>query len=74
MPDAVSKAVEAFAERGLEARVVKLDSSARVRAKSPTAYGVFGIVYEGEVFCYHYLGSKELRELDEMIGNPKQVG
>jgi L-amino acid N-acyltransferase YncA len=67
MPDAVSQAVEAFAERGLEARVVKLESSAEVRAKSPTAYGVFGIVCDGEVFCYHYLGKKELRQFDEVF-------
>jgi hypothetical protein len=67
MPDAVNQAVEAFAERGLESRVVKLESSAEVRAKSPTAYGVFGIMCNGEVFCYHYLGKKELRQFDEVF-------
>lgn len=65
MPDAVQQAVDAFAERGIEARVVKLESSAEVRAKSPTAYGVFGIVCDGRLLTYHYLGKKELKRLDE---------
>lgn len=65
MPDAVQQAVDALAARGIEARVVKLESSAEVRAKSPTAYGVFGIVCDGRLLTYHYLGNKELRRLDE---------
>jgi ribosomal protein S18 acetylase RimI-like enzyme len=65
MPDAVQKAVDEFAARGIEAQVVRLESSAEVRAKSPTAYGVFGIVYDGRLLSYHYLGKKELRRLDE---------
>jgi GNAT superfamily N-acetyltransferase len=65
MPDAVQQAVDAFAARGIEAKVVKLESSAEVRAKSPTAYGVFGIVCDGRLLTYHYLGRKELRRLDE---------
>ena len=65
MPDAVQQAVDAFAERGIEARLVKLESSVEVRAKSPTAYGVFGIVCDGRLLTYHYLGRKELRRLDE---------
>ncbi len=65
MPDAVQKAVDEFAARGIEAQVVKLESSAEVRAKSPTAYGVFGIVCNGRLLSYHYLGKKELRRLDE---------
>jgi hypothetical protein len=65
MPDAVQQAVDAFATRGREAKVVKLENSAEVRVKSPTAYGVFGIVIEGRLLTYHYLGKKELRRLDE---------
>ncbi|MEA3440787.1 MAG: GNAT family N-acetyltransferase [Chloroflexota bacterium] len=65
MPDAVQQAVDEFASRGIEAKVVRLESSAEVRAKSPTAYGVFGIVYDGRLLTYHYLGKKELRRLDE---------
>jgi L-amino acid N-acyltransferase YncA len=65
MPDAVQQAVDAFAARGIAAKVVKLESSAEVRAKSPTAYGVFGVVCGGRSLTYHYLGKKELRRLDE---------
>lgn len=65
MPDAVQQAIDAFAARGIAAKAVRLESSAEVRAKSPTAYGVFGIVCDGRLLTYHYLGKKELRRLDE---------
>jgi hypothetical protein len=65
MPDAVQQAVDAWAARGIEAKVVRLESSAEMRAKSPTAYGVFGIVCDGRLLTYHYLGKKELRRLDQ---------
>jgi L-amino acid N-acyltransferase YncA len=64
MPDAVQHAVDEFAARGIEAKRVKLESSAEVRAKSPTAYGVFAIVCDGRLLTYNYLGKKELRRLD----------
>jgi GNAT superfamily N-acetyltransferase len=65
MPDAVQQAIDAFTARGIEAKAVKLETSAEVRAKSPTAYGVFGIVCDGRLLTYHYLGKRELRRLDE---------
>lgn len=65
MPDAVQYAINVFAARGIEAKVVKLESSAEVRAKSPSAYGVFGIVCNRRLLTYHYLGKKEVKRLDE---------
>jgi GNAT superfamily N-acetyltransferase len=65
MPNGVEYAVDQFAARGIEAKTVKLESSVEVRAKSPSAYGVFGIVFNGRLLSYHYLGKKELRRLDE---------
>ena len=65
MPDAVEHAVNALAERGFEAKLVRLESSAEVRARSPTAYGVFGIVCDGRLLSYHYLGKKALRRFDQ---------
>jgi L-amino acid N-acyltransferase YncA len=65
MPNAVQYAIDQFAARGIEARVVRLENSAEVRAKSPTPYGVFAIIVEGKLLTYHYLGTKELRRLDE---------
>ena len=47
--------------------MVKLDTAEAVRRKSPAPYGVFGIVWDGELFTYHYLGRKELRRLDEKV-------
>ncbi len=67
VPNAVSHAREIFEQRGISTKAVKLESSAEVRAKSPSPYGIFGIVYNGELFTYHYIGKKELRILDEQI-------
>ena len=67
MPDAVQHAVDTFAERGIKANLVELDTSDQIRQESPTAYGVFGIVWDGKLFSYHYLGKKELRLLDEEL-------
>ena len=44
---------------GAEARAVKLESSQQVRDTAPSAYGVFGIVYDGELVSYKYLDSKK---------------
>jgi hypothetical protein len=65
MPNAVRSAVDAFAARGIEAKVVKLESSAEVKAKSPTPYGVLAIVCDGSLLTYHVLGGKELRHFDD---------
>jgi L-amino acid N-acyltransferase YncA len=67
MPDAVSHAVGVLEERGLEVRTVRLASVRYVRERSPSPYGVFAIVMDGQLFSYHYLGSKEIRRLDEML-------
>jgi hypothetical protein len=48
-------------------KVVKLESSADVRPKLPTAYGVFGIVCDGRLLTYHYVGKKELRRLEGFL-------
>lgn len=39
--------------------VVELDSPKAVREKSPTAYGVFGSVLDGQLLSYRYLTPKE---------------
>lgn len=67
MLDAVAGAVKAFEDRGIPARTVKLTDAARVRATAPSPYGVFSIVLDGKLFCYHYLGRRELRQLDELV-------
>ena len=46
--------------------VVSVDAAA-VQQRSPSAYGVFNILYNGRLFCYHYLGPKELKQLDTLL-------
>jgi hypothetical protein len=67
MPDAVNQALGAFRERGVDARAVRLEDAASVRQESPSAYGVFGVVYDGRLFAYHYLGKPELSRLDALL-------
>jgi GNAT superfamily N-acetyltransferase len=66
-PDAVRGAREAFEAHGIQTQAVKLESSAEVQVRAPSAYGVFGVVYNGELFCYHYLGKRESAQLDQML-------
>jgi len=63
LEDAVANAVEAGHEAGVETQVVELQSARQVRELSPSPYGVFGIVYDGRLLSYHYLGKKELLQL-----------
>ncbi len=66
LQSAVRVALEAAAEAGVEARVVQLRSAQDVRSLSPSPYGVFSLVYNGELLSYHLLGKKELlRRLGE---------
>jgi GNAT superfamily N-acetyltransferase len=67
IPDAVEHARATFVDRGIETRIVKMRTAADVRAFSPSAYGIFGIVLNGSLFSYHYLGKKDIRRLDERL-------
>jgi len=61
--DAVQQYVELAAERGVEARVVKLTSGREVQDTAPSPYGVFNVVYDGRLVTYHYMGKKEKEAL-----------
>ena len=39
---------------------VKLTSAVEARAGAPSAFGVFGVVLDGELLAYHYLLEKDL--------------
>jgi ribosomal protein S18 acetylase RimI-like enzyme len=59
-----TRTVLAVGERlGLATRVVELDSAETVRARSPSPYGVFGIVFRGRLLSYHYELEKDLLRL-----------
>jgi len=63
---AVMAALETADERGIETRVVDLESSQQAQDLAPSPYGVFNIVYDGKLLSYYYLLEKELlKRLDE---------
>ena len=66
MPDALQGALDTFAARGIPARGLQFSTAEEVRRRSPFPYGVFGVVLDGRLFAYHYLGKPELRRLDEV--------
>jgi L-amino acid N-acyltransferase YncA len=53
--------VGAGAEFDLQTQVVELESCRAVQETAPSAYGVFNVVYNGELVTYHWLGEKDLR-------------
>ncbi len=58
--NAARAALEAAGERGVETQVIELKSSQEVQDSAPSAYGVFNVVYNGEVLSYHSRSKKEL--------------
>jgi GNAT superfamily N-acetyltransferase len=47
-------------QNGIAFREVELTSARDVRRLSPTPYGVYAIVKDGDLLAYHYLSQKEL--------------
>jgi len=58
--DAVAMVADTAEELGIDYRVIDLKSSRDVQTLSPSAYGVFGILYNGNLLSYYYLLKKEL--------------
>jgi L-amino acid N-acyltransferase YncA len=62
-PDA-AKMLQQFAdENEIEFKVVKFSNSKELRQRSPSPYGVFSIVYNGELISYTYEKKSKLTEL-----------
>lgn len=61
--NATAELLQFAAERGIPARAVELTTAQEVQAQSPSPYGAFGIVRDGQLFSYHYLCRKELEKL-----------
>ena len=59
---AVESAASAAASAGIDCRVVLLESAAEVRRISPSPYGTFGLVLDGELLGYHLHTKKALLE------------
>jgi GNAT superfamily N-acetyltransferase len=60
LDDAERTVVDAAANLGIASRIARLEDAAAVQARSPSAFGVFGIVLDGELLSYHYLLEKDL--------------
>jgi GNAT superfamily N-acetyltransferase len=59
----VKGAKEKAKELGIKCQVVELNSCRDVRDLAPSAYGVFGIVYNGRILSYSNLIKNELSDL-----------
>ncbi len=58
--DAVAIVADTAEELGIDYRFIDLKSSRDVQTLSTSAYGVFGILYNGNLLSYYYLLKKEL--------------
>jgi len=71
--DATKHVLKLAREHGAKARVVRQTSGQEVQENAPSAYGVFQIVYNGELFCYHYLGKKEIAQLTTLLTQQREM-
>ncbi len=73
--DAVKTVLNSAQRLGIRNRFVELKTCEQVRNLSPSPYGVFSIVYNGELLSYHYLLEKELlQKLEKVKGNKNGMG
>lgn len=61
--DATNNALAVAQKAGVKSRVVELSSAEEVRRLSPSPFGVFGLVLNGELLSYHYMLEKDLLPL-----------
>lgn len=61
----VTSLLNAANAMGIPAQSVELKSSWEARSLSPSAYGVFGVVYNGHLLSYRPMGGKTLRVILE---------
>ena len=61
--DATNLALACAAKAGVKHRVLTLNSASEIREKSPSAYGTFGLVFNGRLISYSYLLEKDLLPL-----------
>jgi hypothetical protein len=62
LEDATRIIKETADEMGIQSQVIDIKSSRDVQKKSPSAYGVFSITYNGSLLSYHYLTKKEFQK------------
>jgi hypothetical protein len=69
MEDATNTVVEFGRVQGLETKVVVLETSRQVQETSPTPYGTFAIVHDGQLLSYYYMTDKDLEK--SLGGDPQ---
>jgi hypothetical protein len=62
-PMFVTSLLNAASGMGIPAQTVELKTSQEARALSPSAYGTFGVVVDGQLLSYRPMGGKTLREM-----------
>jgi len=60
---ATEAALAAAGEVGVTGQVVEMTTAQQVQASAPSAYGVYGVVYEGRLLTYLTCGKKGIIEL-----------
>jgi GNAT superfamily N-acetyltransferase len=60
LDDAEQLIIASAKKLGIPASITKLETAADVQERSPSAFGVFGVVLDGELLAYHYLLEKDL--------------
>lgn len=63
LDDAEQAIVSGATAAGVPPSIVRLESAAEVQQRSPSAFGVFGVVLDGELLTYHYLLEKDVAAL-----------
>jgi GNAT superfamily N-acetyltransferase len=58
--DATRTILEAAEEIGIDTRVVELRDCQEVRNLAPSPYGVFNVIFNGDLLSYHHLSEKEV--------------
>jgi hypothetical protein len=65
-PMFITSLLNAAPQLGIPAHSVELKNSREAREHSPSAYGVFGVVYNGQLLSYRPMGGNTLREMLEV--------
>ena len=60
LEDATTTVLDVARRAKIKSRVVNLESADEVRQLSPSPYGVFAIVLDGQLISYHYLLEKDV--------------
>lgn len=63
IPDATSLIFNFAKDRKIPVQAIELTSCQDVRDRAPSPYGVFNIVYNGQLLAYHYLLPKDLNKI-----------